>query len=107
MQLQPHQTTPGPPPEGVVQVANGDHPTSQETTPSEWLTFKLGGEEYGIDILSVQEIRSLEKPTRMANMPAFVLGVPNLRGVIVPVLDMRVKFNSDRVEYGDLSCASC
>ena len=69
----------------------------------EFLAFKLGDEEYGIDILSVQEIRSFEKPTRMANMPAFVLGVVNLRGVIVPVLDMRLKFNLTQVEYGDLT----
>ncbi|WP_342620171.1 chemotaxis protein CheW [Rhodoferax sp. GW822-FHT02A01] len=73
------------------------------SVPSEWLSFKLGDEEYGIDILSVQEIRSFEKPTRMTNMPAFVLGVLNLRGVIVPVLDMRVKFNLERVEYGELT----
>ncbi|WP_342618234.1 chemotaxis protein CheW [Rhodoferax sp. GW822-FHT02A01] len=69
----------------------------------EFLAFKLGAEEYGIDILSVQEIRSFEKPTRMANMPAFVLGVLNLRGVIVPVLDMRVKFNLSQAEYGSLT----
>jgi purine-binding chemotaxis protein CheW len=58
----------------------------------EFLAFKLGSEEYGIDILRVQEIRSYERPTRIANVPAHVLGVLNLRGVIVPVVDMRVKF---------------
>ena len=61
--------------------------------PSEFLAFKLGAEEYGIDILRVQEIRSYESPTRIANAPEFVKGIVNLRGVIVPVLDMRVKFN--------------
>jgi len=50
----------------------------------EFLAFKLGDEEYGIDILRVQEIRSYEPPTRMANTPAFLKGVINLRGVIVP-----------------------
>jgi len=74
-----------------------------ETSTREFLAFKLGAEEYGIDILSVQEIRSFEKPTRMANTPDFVLGVVNLRGVIVPVLDMRVKFGLEHVEYGDLT----
>lgn len=69
----------------------------------EFLAFKLGTEEYGIDILSVQEIRSFEKPTRMANSPAFVLGVVNLRGVIVPVLDMRLKFNLTQVDYSELT----
>ena len=59
----------------------------------EFLAFKLGTEEYGIDILRVQEIRSFEKPTRIAHAPQHVLGVTNLRGVIVPVVDMRLRFN--------------
>ena len=58
----------------------------------EFLTFRLGAEEYGIDILRVQEIRSYEAPTRIANAPAFMKGVVNLRGVIVPIVDLRVKF---------------
>ena len=57
----------------------------------EYLTFRLGGEEYGIDILRVQEIRSYEQPTRIANAPAFLKGVVNLRGVIVPIIDLRLK----------------
>ncbi|ATU66534.1 chemotaxis protein CheW [Piscinibacter gummiphilus] len=57
---------------------------------SEFLTFKLGGEDYGLDLLRVQEIRSFEEPTRIANAPAGVLGVLDLRGVIVPVVDLRV-----------------
>ena len=65
----------------------------------EFLAFKLGSEEYGIDILRVQEIRSYEQPTRMANAPAFLKGVINLRGVIVPIVDMRMKFNLDKVDY--------
>jgi len=59
----------------------------------EYLTFRLGSEEYGIDILKVQEIRSYEQPTRIANAPAYLKGVVNLRGVIVPIVDLRVKFN--------------
>jgi purine-binding chemotaxis protein CheW len=62
---------------------------------NEFLTFRLGSEEYGIDILRVQEIRSFEHPTRIANAPAFILGVTNLRGVIVPIVDMRLRFNLD------------
>lgn len=58
----------------------------------EFLAFKLGNEEYGIDILRVQEIRSYEEPTRLANVPPFIKGVVNLRGVIVPIVDMRLKF---------------
>jgi purine-binding chemotaxis protein CheW len=65
----------------------------------EFLAFKLGKEEYGIDILRVQEIRSFERPTRMANAPAYILGVVNLRGVIVPIIDMRIKFNLQEVNY--------
>jgi purine-binding chemotaxis protein CheW len=65
----------------------------------EFLAFKLGSEEYGIDILRVQEIRSYEAPTRMANTPAFIKGVINLRGVIVPIIDMRLKFNLDQANY--------
>lgn len=59
----------------------------------EFLTFRLGSEEYGIDILKVQEIRSYEQPTKIANAPAYLKGVVNLRGVIVPIVDLRVKFN--------------
>jgi len=65
----------------------------------EFLAFKLGREEYGIDILRVQEIRSYEQPTRMAHAPAFVKGVVNLRGVIVPIVDMRIKFELEQVSY--------
>ena len=61
-------------------------------TGQEFLTFALGAEEYGIDILKVQEIRGYEPATRMANAPDYIKGVLNLRGVIVPVIDMRLKF---------------
>jgi purine-binding chemotaxis protein CheW len=70
-----------------------------QTAAAEFLTFRLGAEEYGIDILRVQEIRSYEEPTRIANAPAFIKGVVNLRGVIVPVVDLRIKLNCDKVEY--------
>ena len=62
------------------------------------LAFKLGAEEYGIDILRVQEIRGHEPPTRIANAPAFMKGVVNLRGVIVPIVDMRMHFMLDDVK---------
>lgn len=65
----------------------------------EYLTFRLGQEEYGIDILKVQEIRGYEKPTRIANVPEFIRGVVNLRGTIVPIVDMRLKFNCEKAEY--------
>ena len=65
----------------------------------EFLAFKLGAEEYGIDILRVQEIRSYEEPTRIASAPDFIKGVVNLRGVIVPIVDMRLKFKLERADY--------
>ncbi len=60
--------------------------------PQEYLTFRLDAEEYGIDILRVQEIRGYEPPTRLASAPECVRGVLNLRGVIVPIVDLRMKF---------------
>jgi purine-binding chemotaxis protein CheW len=69
------------------------------TSIREFLAFKLGEEEYGIDILRVQEIRSFEPPTRMANTPVHVLGVVNLRGVIVPIVDMRIRYQMEPVRY--------
>ena len=65
----------------------------QAVVPKEYLTFRLGHEEYGIDILKVQEIRGYEAVTRIANAPEFIKGVINLRGIIIPVVDMRIKFN--------------
>jgi purine-binding chemotaxis protein CheW len=72
---------------------------SAPTAIREFLAFKLGSEEYGIDILRVQEIRSYEQPTRMTNAPAFIQGVIHLRGVIVPIIDMRIKFELPQVNY--------
>lgn len=65
----------------------------------EYLTFRLGTEEYGIDILKVQEIRGYELPTRIADAPTFLKGVINLRGTIVPIIDLRLKFNCPVVNY--------
>jgi purine-binding chemotaxis protein CheW len=72
-------------------------------TESEFLTFVLGSESYGIDILKVQEIRGYDAVTPIANTPAFIKGVINLRGKIVPIVDLRVKFNMGRVEYNEFT----
>ena len=69
------------------------------TAGSEYLAFKLGDEEYGIDILKVQEIGGYENVTRIANAPEFIKGVINLRGIIVPIVDMRIKFNLGEPRY--------
>jgi purine-binding chemotaxis protein CheW len=68
-------------------------------TSGEYLTFTLGAEEYGIDILKVQEIRGYDAVTKIANAPAFIKGVINLRGVIVPIVDLRIRFNLGEVTY--------
>lgn len=69
------------------------------TGAREYLTFRLDQEEYGIDILKVQEIRGYEPPTRIAHAPEFIKGVVNLRGTIIPIVDMRLKFNCSKAEY--------
>ncbi|MBL0140853.1 MAG: chemotaxis protein CheW [Betaproteobacteria bacterium] len=65
----------------------------------EVLVFRLGGEEYGVDILKVQEIRGYDKVTALPSAPDFLKGVVNLRGTIVPVLDLRVKFGLPEPTY--------
>ncbi|MDP3618043.1 MAG: chemotaxis protein CheW [Rhodoferax sp.] len=65
----------------------------------EYLAFTLGQEEYGIDIQKVQELRGYDAVTRIANAPAHIKGVVNLRGIIVPIIDMRIKFNLGTPTY--------
>lgn len=66
---------------------------------TEFLAFTLGKEEYGIHILKVQELRGYETPTQIANAPDFIKGVVNLRGIIVPIVDMRIKLNLGTPTY--------
>lgn len=73
--------------------------TDRDIAGQEYLAFTLGKEEYGIDILKVQEIRGYETVTRIANAPDFIKGVVNLRGIIVPIVDMRIKFNLGEPTY--------
>ncbi|MGE0801449.1 MAG: chemotaxis protein CheW [Lautropia sp.] len=80
--------------------------SAERSTPApvnEFLTFKLGSEEYGIEILKVQEIRGYDAITRIANTPPFLKGVVNLRGTIVPIVDMRLKFNLGRADYDEFT----
>ncbi len=69
----------------------------------ELLTFTLGNEEYGIDILKVQEIRGYDAVTAIANAPEFIKGVINLRGIIVPIVDLRIKFKLGKVDYNQFT----
>jgi len=76
---------------------------SKDKITGEYLTFVLGSEEYGIEILKVQEIRGYDSVTKIANTPAFIKGVVNLRGRIVPIVDLRIKFNLGRVDYDEFT----
>ena len=87
----------------ATQVARHEAARAATAAGGEFLTFRLGAEEYGIDILKVQEIRSYEQPTRIANAPSFIKGVVNLRGVIVPIVDLRVKLSCEAVEYNSFT----
>ena len=82
-------------------MSNQPNPTldARDASGSEYLAFTLGSEEYGIDILKVQEIRGYEAVTRIANAPEFIKGVINLRGIIIPVVDMRIKFRLGTPTY--------
>jgi purine-binding chemotaxis protein CheW len=87
----------------MIRNAVGVHDTAAQGTVSdsaqEFLTFRLGPEEYAIDILKVQEIRGYHTVTTIANAPAFIKGVINLRGTIIPIVDLRIKFGVGTVEY--------
>ncbi len=85
------------------QIAKHEAARASAATGGEFLTFRLGGEEYGIDILKVQEIRSYEQPTRIANAPGFIKGVVNLRGVIVPIVDLRLKLGCESADYNSFT----
>jgi len=86
-----------------IGMSETDESGKMAVGPREYLTFRLDQEEYGIDILKVQEIRGYEKPTRIANAPEFIKGVVNLRGTIVPIIDMRLKFNCAKAEYNSFT----
>lgn len=74
-----------------------------EDALQEYLTFILGDEEYGIEILKVQEIRGYDTVTRIANTPDFIKGVINLRGHIVPIIDLRIKFKLGKIDYNEFT----
>jgi purine-binding chemotaxis protein CheW len=80
------------------EAGHGTH-SANDKAIREFLAFRLGREEYGIDILKVQEIRGYEAVTKIANAPEFIKGLINLRGIIVPIVDMRIKFNLGEPAY--------
>jgi purine-binding chemotaxis protein CheW len=73
------------------------------TDGSQYLTFRLGEEEYGVEILKVQEIKGYSTVTPIPNMPAYLKGVMNLRGTIVPVVDLRSKFAMAEADYNQFT----
>jgi purine-binding chemotaxis protein CheW len=87
----------------VTSLAVAQSRAAAEEAGREFLTFRLGAEEYGIEILKVQEIRGWEVPTAIANTPAFIKGVINLRGIIVPIVDLRLKFGLGNATYDSLT----
>jgi purine-binding chemotaxis protein CheW len=89
-----------PTPKFGQQTPNND---AVKAISGQYLTLRLGSEDYAIDIMRVQEIRSYEEPTKMANSPGFIKGVVNLRGVIVPIVDLRMKLNIDKVDYNEFT----
>lgn len=78
-------------------------PSKAKSAAGEYLTFVLGEEEYGLEILKVQEIRGYDAVTQIANTPEFIKGVVNLRGKIVPIVDLRIKFHLGKVEYNEFT----
>jgi len=73
----------------------------EDADAQQFLTFRLAGEEYGVGILTVQEIRGWSTVTKVPHTPEWLLGVISLRGVVVPVVDLRIKFKLDSVEYNE------
>lgn len=80
-----------------------DHGGEGETEFIQYLTFMMDNEEYGIEILSVQEIRGWEPMTSIPNSPDYVKGVINLRGTVVPVIDLRQRFQLPKIEYSEVT----
>ena len=76
-----------------------DTTLQSEDGTDQYLTFMLAEEEYGVEILKVQEIKGWSNVTPMPNMPDFILGVINLRGTVVPIIDLRIRFSMETIPY--------
>lgn len=86
-----------------AEMAENEQAILEEAETDQYLTFIMDEEEYGVDILSVQEIRGWESVTPIPNSPDHVKGVINLRGTIVPIIDLRLRFGFEKVVYGPLT----
>jgi len=87
----------------IAQQITTDLNTGIESDGNQYLTFLLAGEEYGVDILRVQEIKGWNSVTPIPNTPAYIRGVINLRGTIVPIVDLRRRFSLEAIEYGPMT----
>ncbi|VAX11658.1 Positive regulator of CheA protein activity (CheW) [hydrothermal vent metagenome] len=87
----------------TVNSADNSVIISDMADTDQFLTFMLAGEEYGVDILRVQEIKGWDAVTSIPNTPTYIRGVINLRGTIVPIIDMRIRFGLEELEYGPLT----
>ncbi len=91
----------------MSEVVDNEENTKEEIKKTEvfsqFLSFTLGHEEYGVDILRVQEIRSWEPVSRIPNVPSYEKGVVNLRGAIVPIVDLRERFGLQHQSYTPLT----
>ena len=88
---------------GVNENHIGHAATSTEEATNQYLTFFLADEEYGVNILRVQEIKGWTSVTKVPNTDLHVLGVINLRGTVVPIIDLRQRFGLDCIEFGPLT----
>ena len=87
--------------QSIIEDINYGNVDGNET--EQFLTFMLAGEEYGVDILRVQEIKGWDEATPIPNTPEYIRGVINLRGTIVPIIDLRIRFNMEKLEYGPMT----
>ncbi len=88
----------------VQQIEVVEEIENEDTQEGKFLTFSLGEEEYGIEIRNVTEIIGIQNITELPDTPAYVKGVINLRGKVIPVIDVRLRFNIEELEYNDRTC---
>lgn len=88
----------------MSEIIENDLELEEDTQKGKFLTFTLGAEVYGIEIKYVTEIIGMQPVTQIPDLPEYVKGIINLRGKIIPVIDMRLRFKKSAVEYNDRTC---
>ena len=87
----------------MAETAQADHGSALTADSDQFLTFTIQGEEYGIEILRVQEIKGISKIRPIPNAPAYIKGAMNLRGTVVPIIDLRGRFGMAEAEYNQFT----